>query len=583
VFLITATKAKIKGKLNLPKTKEIQVSPFTITIVTDNFLSDYEVNAEGFLLTETPDISKKNTNKIIFSKIAYEKQPLAFTLKQLTTSGRPIYYHINEKGEFFCSTHISLLKKAGVKIEENKKALPEFFIYRYVIPPRTIYKGIYKILNGGEVKIKLVNNKWTVDSVKLTESFYKKNERSSGTKAHIVNFANNLLNDSLKGISYPPENIGLLMSGGLDSSLLCKLFQKNYNIKNTYSGGYPFESAETNTEKTYAISASRALGTDHTYYEPTSEEYLRGVIEAINAAEEPLNHLQTVVISQLIKQGIPPKKKLIISGLGADGLFGNELQNKIFRGNKRLWKMMSKQPLLAMLEKASALTSKGKGFVKFLKEKERLTCSFQNPKHIIWSSERYGSEEWVMKYFGATEEDIISGRYETIKQFENESIYDVLFILNVLGSSPVTQSIWSKIAESNGKAVYYPFDYEPLIDFVRELDWKIKLKKPKNILLLVAKKINLPAFIINRKKSGFGLNKPGWAEKGGAFEPLVSLASKAFDETEIRKMQSLEQKKAMTYWNILNYAIWKRLFINGEPLNKLLEELNNVMANKKIK
>ena len=38
-------------------------------------------------------------------------------------------------------------------------------------------------------------------------------------------------------------------------------------------------------------------------------------------------------------------------------------------------------------------------------------------------------------------------------------------------------------------------------------------------------------------------------------------------------MQSPESKKAMVYWNILNYSIWKRLFINNEPLEVLLEEL----------
>jgi hypothetical protein len=71
----------------------------------------------------------------------------------------------------------------------------------------------------------------------------------------------------------------------------------------------------------------------------------------------------------------------------------------------------------------------------------------------------------------------------------------------------------------------------------------------------------------------FGIHPDRWVKKGGVFEPLIPLASKVFDEKEIRKMQSTESKKAMTYWNMLNYAVWKRLCINDEPLEVLLEEL----------
>ena len=37
-------------------------------------------------------------------------------------------------------------------------------------------------------------------------------------------------------------------------------------------------------------------------------------------------------------------------------------------------------------------------------------------------------------------------------------------------------------------------------------------------------------------------------------------------------MQSTEPKKSMTFWNMLNYSIWKRLCIKNEPIEILLEE-----------
>ena len=93
----------------------------------------------------------------------------------------------------------------------------------------------------------------------------------------------------------------------------------------------------------------------------------------------------------------------------------------------------------------------------------------------------------------------------------------------------------------------------------------------------IARQSNLPKFIINRPKSAFGVRSKTWSMKGGVFEPLVPLASKVFDEKQIRYMQSSDPKKAMTFWNMLNYSIWKRLCINNEPLDDLIEELNEAM------
>jgi hypothetical protein len=39
------------------------------------------------------------------------------------------------------------------------------------------------------------------------------------------------------------------------------------------------------------------------------------------------------------------------------------------------------------------------------------------------------------------------------------------------------------------------------------------------------------------------------------------------------KMQCAETESAMLFWAMLNYALWKRLCVDGEPLDTLREEL----------
>jgi hypothetical protein len=146
-------------------------------------------------------------------------------------------------------------------------------------------------------------------------------------------------------------------------------------------------------------------------------------------------------------------------------------------------------------------------------------------------------------------------------------------MLLFLGSASATQAIWSTLGESENKILYYPYTNIDVINYAFSIPWDIKLKKPKNILRFVAHQVEIPEEIINRQKSGFGLNPELWAQKDGIFESLLPVATKIFNEDEIRKMQSLDVKKAMIYWNMLNYSIWKRICINNEPVDALLEEI----------
>lgn len=65
---------------------------------------------------------------------------------------------------------------------------------------------------------------------------------------------------------------------------------------------------------------------------------------------------------------------------------------------------------------------------------------------------------------------------------------------------------------------------------------------------------------------------------GAAFEPLVTLAAKVVDEKALRINQSSDAKKSMTFWNMLNYAVWKRLIINKELVDRLKDELDASIA-----
>ena len=574
MFLLAITRYKIAHSFRSVDVEEFKINSSIITIVTDNLLSRYISEPDGFSIIESPLISSPEFRDIIFSQVNYNKDDNAFDIFRSTVSGRPIYYHINPKGDFFCSTHISMLRKAGVRIEENTDVLPEFFVYRYVMPPQTLYRDIKQVVTGSRLCIRLTNGKCKIAQVDQYNPPRPDNyNEESNTVDNISDCVLTSLSKSIQALNPCRHGLCILLSGGLDSSILFKICQAHYEIDTTFSTGYPFEDPENNREKEYALSAADAFGTMHRYYEVTTREYLNGFLEAISMAEEPLHHLQSVMFYLLFKGGLPKDKHIVISGQGADGIFGLTFYNQVFRSGKRIIRLLSKYRFPGLLEFFSHIVGRGQGLISALDYSDRRSLPISDTNSLVWLLGAYGSEDWVSRHFNVTQRDIIEGRYNFIESFEDRSIYDIMSILDFFGDVSVTQSIWAKLGESQRKIVYYPFNNTDMLDFTYSIPWDVRLRKPKNVLRGVARQLKIPDFIISRPKSGFNIRAKHWSEKGETFKPLVPLASKVFDEKQIRDMQSADRKAAMTFWNILNYSIWKRLCIDDEPLEVLLEEL----------
>jgi len=570
MFLVALTKDDIAQNFQSVKVEESLIHSLKVTIIVDKFLSDYISEPDGFSVIESPLINTPDLENIIFSKVAYNNKIDTISIFKSTLSGRPIYYHINSKGEFFCSTHISLLRTAGVPIEENLCALPEFFVFRFVMSPSTLYKDIFQLCAGDQLQIKIKNNKANLHKI------YNYNPPKLNDKKNINIITEQtieLLNNSIWGLNSRKNKMSVLLSGGLDSSILFRICQQNFKTNTTFSTGFPFEDPKNDLEKDYSLSAANLFNTKHHFFDMTSNDYLQGFIESISKAEVPMHHLQSVPI-YLLSHKIPETKNIVILGLGADDIFGTMSQYNLFRIEKNfILKLLAKYQQFFILKYLFTLNKSWQNYWYALENYNKSTYSKTDISNLLWSIGVYGSIEWTSNYFNLTKKDIINGRYKEIIKFQNQSIYSMISMLLYLGSASTTQAIWSKLGESQKKIFYYPYTNIDLINYAFSIPWDIKLEKPKNVLRLVAQQIEIPEKIINRPKSSFGIDPKQWAEKDGVFESVIPLASKVFDEKEIRKMQSTEPKKAMTYWNMLNYAIWKRLCINNEPLNALLEEL----------
>jgi len=570
MFLFAVTKKGFAQNFSSQKVEEFKIHSLMATIITDRFLSEYIPEQNGFTIIESPLLSTSHVRDTIFSQVTYNSTTDSIIISKSTISGRPIYYHINKAGEFFCSTHISLLRKAGVPITENTDVLPEFFVFRFVMPPNTLYKNINQLFSDGQLHLKITNNTCNITLKTLYHPPQQNKKIASNTEGATKLF--DYLTESLKKLQIRKDEMTVLLSGGIDSSILSKICQVNSLTKISYSTKYPFEEPTFDIEKNYSLSAAKALNMDHHYCEYTNQDYLHGIIEAIAEAEEPLHHLQSVLFHLLFKKGIPKEKQLIIHGQGAGTTFGGNYH--LYTHNRPIFKVLSRRPALDVLKIISRFSQRMQRNLVDILDKPFTNSSLSNPNNLLWSWMDYGSKQWVCDHFNVTEHDIIKERYNTIKEFENLSVNDIWSLYSLFGDEQMSLSIWSKIGEKNKKILYFPYYDHSVLDYAFSIPWNLKLQRPEGDLRKkLARQAQIPPFIINRPKSSFGVRSAHWAEQNGIFQSMIPLATKILNEKELRTMQSSEPKKAMTLWNMINYSLWKRLCINNEPLEVLKEEL----------
>ena len=560
MFLFSITQSPVKAPKALPIIGKFEGDRFRASAWSSFSGLEYTSSGDGLTLTA-------GSTQITLSS---SKGLLRITGSNMF--GLPLYYTVDKHGRFFCATHISLLKSAGVEIAENRDVLPEFFVYRCVMPPHTLYKDIRRILHAGSIELTFDGGQWSLSKESPAEWIQNEEEGRAGAFDDHLDELTSRVKSAVKGIPATDQTIASLMSGGIDSSITSQLCSQERNANATFSTSYPFESQQLEMERPYAESAAKSMGFNHQHYVPTIAEYRASVLESIAQAEEPVHHLQTACLGMMFKNGIPRDRTALVQGLGAGGAFGN-FRNHLYMLDKPLYQALRSSAGYSLVNLIARMTGRGHillGKLDNLRDHHPLE-DYQNP---LWKWHQYGDVDWVCQYFKTTPEAIISSQQLTMQHINARSLYHTWASYSLLGDEDVTLTLWSKIAHANARTLYSPFYDQDVLSYAFTMPWHLKLQKPENcIRTSMATRVGVPEFVVQRKKTGFGIKRNDWALEGNVFDPLVCLAEKVLDADVIRQMRTREPSQAMIFWSMINYALWKRMCIDGESLESLKDEL----------
>ena len=233
---------------------------------------------------------------------------------------KPLYYSHNLGRFRFASTPQALLAAGGVDTGLDAVALHHLFTLHAVVPaPRTLFNGIRKLAPG---TLMTVNARG-----EMTHRRYwsLKAERP----AHAASDAEwtEAIHDSLrravkKRIEIADVKVGVLLSGGLDSSLLVALLaEQGVPDLMTFSVGFEDQPEERGSEFEYSDPVAAMYGTRHHKYLIPNDEVLKRLPEAVDQMSEPM-FAQDAVAFYLLAEQVSKTVKVVQSGQGADEVFG---------------------------------------------------------------------------------------------------------------------------------------------------------------------------------------------------------------------------------------------------------------------
>lgn len=233
---------------------------------------------------------------------------------------KPLYYAQTGRWFRFASNSQALLAGGGVDTGIDPVGLHHQLTLHAVVPaPRTILKGVRKVAPGTTLTVSREG--------KVAERVYwrLRAERPAVSRndAEWIDAVHESLKRAVdRRLRIADVPVGVLLSGGLDSSLLVGLLAEA-GVKDllTFSVGFEDQPEEKGSEFEYSDQVVERFATRHHKFLIPNQGVLDRLPEAVDQMAEPMVG-QDAVAFYLLAERVSREVKVVQSGQGADEVFG---------------------------------------------------------------------------------------------------------------------------------------------------------------------------------------------------------------------------------------------------------------------
>lgn len=283
--------------------------------------SDTETLLAGFTEWGIRETIEKTNG--MFALAVWDRKEQEIALVRDRVGIKPLYYGQQNGCLFFASELKAIRKHPLFRSELNHAALKLFFRHNYIPAPYSIEQSIKKLPAGSMLTLSRAHpgnefpdpaKYWDLKAVAEAGQKNSFSGSAKDAKEQLLQLLEQAVN--LRTLSDVP--LGAFLSGGIDSSLIVALLQKNSSIPaKTFTIGFHEQS---HNEAEHAKRVAVHLGTEHTEHYVTAEESRDVIPRLPTMYDEPFSdasQIPTFLVSQLARKHVT----VSLSGDGGDELF----------------------------------------------------------------------------------------------------------------------------------------------------------------------------------------------------------------------------------------------------------------------
>lgn len=232
---------------------------------------------------------------------------------------KPLYYHQTPDAFRFASNVQALLATGDVDLTLDEVALHHHLSLHAVVPaPRTLLRSIRKLAPGHHLT---VDADGTVKEGRYWQLDARNPDPARSAEEWVEKVHVELREAVRKRVEISDVPVGVLLSGGLDSSLLVALLAEHGSSPiRTYSIGFEDAGGEAGHEFEYSDAVARHYDTEHHRYFIRNDQLLHRLDEAIGCMSEPMV-AQDAAAFFLLAEQVKSDISVVQSGQGADEVF----------------------------------------------------------------------------------------------------------------------------------------------------------------------------------------------------------------------------------------------------------------------
>ncbi|TAN30546.1 MAG: asparagine synthase (glutamine-hydrolyzing) [Castellaniella sp.] len=499
----------------------------------------------------------------MFALALWDRQDRTLTLARDRMGEKPLYWGWQSGTLLFGSELTALEAHPAFLRQIDRGALSLLLRYNYIPEPHSIYRGIHKLPAGHLVVLRPDGREpapepyWDYRSVVRTGVATP----FAGTESEAVSTLESLLMESVAGQMVSDVPLGAFLSGGLDSSTVVALMQKQSSQRvHTYAIGFEDKAYD---EATHARAVAAHLGTDHTELYVSNQDTLAVVPELARIYSEPFadsSQIPTYLVSRMARRSVT----VALSGDGADELFGGYTHHQYL---PRLWNLLAPVPQ-GLRRCASGLLSP----LPFPRRMRKLldVLDARSREELYWRTRSFWSEPAAVVR-GATEPDsLLRSLYRDPSDWRFVQPF-ATWIMAMEAMDYMPGDVLAKVdraAMANSLETRAPFLDHRVVEFAARLPLSLKLRNGQGKWLLRQLLYRyVPQAMVDRPKKGFSVPLGAWLRgplrewaEGLLAEPLLQ-AGGYFDAAAVRRVwaEHIQGKsdQASKLWSVLMFQAWQ--------------------------